>query len=120
MKKVILNAIIAFVLVGALLVFQRISHNSKTNKWPSVRGIVVISIVKKELKNVNPRYKPFIQYEYIVENVEYEQTYYDSLSSGYLSKEDALEITKRFPEGKEIVIHYNPDNPDDSIIRDLQ
>jgi hypothetical protein len=120
MKKTILNIIIALGLVFLFLLFQKINHDSKASKWPSVEGVVVNSTVVKKFKNIKLRYWPFIQYSYIVENEKYEKIYYEPMSSGYLKKEHALKITNRFPEGATVTVHYNPDNPDDNILANLQ
>lgn len=120
MKKTILNAIIAIAIVLGFLMYQSVTHKSKVEKWPWVEGVVEISFVKKEIKNIKLRFKPFIQYKYEVGNIEYKKIYYDTTSTGFLEESDALKITNRFPQGKEIVVHYNPDNPDESILAELQ
>ena len=119
MKKTIINIIIAFLLVISLLIFEKFRHNSKVEKWPSVEAVVVYSTVMKKIKNVTFHYKPFVKYSYVVENEKYEVVYYESMSSGYLKEESALEITSRFPEGEKVTVHYNPDDPKDSILADL-
>lgn len=119
MKKNCVNIIIAIALLAVVLIYQKINHNSKISKWPSVEGVVMNSTVIKKIRNLKMHYWPFIKYSYVVENEKYVGTYYDSISSGYLSEEAALRIINDFPEGEPILIYYNPDKPGESVIAEL-
>ena len=120
MKKTIINVLIGLTLVFLLVLFQKMNHRLKTNKWPSVEGVVVYSLIKKEFGNIKIHYKPFIKYRYTVGDKTFENIYYKTTSSGFLNEESALKIINQFPEGEIITVHYNPKNPEDSILSDLQ
>lgn len=120
MKRNLINILLGLLVFAIALLIHNIRHNYKTQKWPAVEVRVVASFVNEEFGNTTYYYKPFIKYSYVVDNEKYEDVYYDAISNGHLEKESALEVIKLFPEGKTIIIHYNPNNPKDSIIADLQ
>lgn len=107
-------------LAGVLLLYQHIRYSHKEENWPSVEGVVVSSVVNKQLNNLTYHYKPFIKYTYVVGNEQYDGTYYQAISNGYLDEESALKIIKPYPEGTKVIVHYNPNNPDESVLADLQ
>ncbi|ADI02888.1 DUF3592 domain-containing protein [Syntrophothermus lipocalidus] len=105
----IMLAGIAVTIWGARIVYQALASLS----WPSCPGRVVSSQVKdiSHEPRDGPSYWAEVVYRYTVDGKEYtsENVFFGQYSSG--SPGPARRLVDRYPAGKEVTVHYAPDNP---------
>lgn len=58
-------------------------------------------------------YRPSISYSYTVDGSEYEST---RLELGSIDMGRTDEYLEDFPEGKEVTVHYNPEDPEQAVL----
>ncbi len=120
---------ILFVIVGALLILWGVSaalSATRTTHWPTVSGRVIASRIEvKEQKTLSPsskgasyykqkRYYPKIEYPYSVQGKEFTGTKVKALFSGrisYLTEWQAQNVINKYPEGKNVLVFYDPNDP---------
>lgn len=80
--------------------------------WPAVKGVVVQSSVRSS----DGFYSPDITYSFEVDGQKYESSAVDigQVESG--DEADPEQIVRRYGEGKEVVAHYNPKKPGESVL----
>ncbi len=82
--------------------------------WPTVEGVVVASEISQ-----TPDHMPQITYEYEVEGLHYRRT--TNLETPMFGGKNqrygtALEVTEKYPVGRRVLVHYQPDDPSVSRI----
>jgi Protein of unknown function (DUF3592) len=96
-----------------------ISRASDTTDWDATRGIVVTSGVEQrrsEGSRPGMTYRARVTYEYNVRKKTYvgeRITYIDTWSS---NRSLAERVTGRYPEGKSVTVHYQPEAPEKSVL----
>jgi len=120
-----------FVLLGLLLLWSDISDVSRgwgSANWSQTEGIVKSSKVREHMDRVRtlsdgresttsvPKYEPSLIYSYTVEGVEWEGYRIAVDAYGYSDREAAQRVVDRYPKGQRVQIHYDPDNPEDSLL----
>ncbi len=101
--------------LAALLFFFVFRANAKeAEHWPSVRGKVLSSgterIEKREDGRTRVYYAPAVEYTYRVHGIEYHSR---TIALGVQtsgSQRWAEKTAAKYPEGREIEVHYNPEN----------
>jgi len=103
---------------GSSLVFwssEKLSHHQALQNWPTVEGTVVLSEVIGKRAS-----RPNVVYRYTVGNTEH----LDSSSlhmppfGGRKSKRDAASRKAgMYPVGTKLIVYYNPEQPDMSVIK---
>ncbi|MCP3872656.1 MAG: DUF3592 domain-containing protein [Desulfobacteraceae bacterium] len=115
---------------AALLVFYLGLNDMKLiwecSDWPTVSGIIISSDIRqstewerKGIKTGRDRtlYLPNILYNYEVQGKKYRS--YSVFFEGavdYLGRANAREIVSRYPPGKNVSVHYNPENPQIAVL----
>jgi hypothetical protein len=108
--------IIGAVFIGLLftLIYDReMNGTGHENNWQATKAIVVKSVPGSRLSDDGNSFEgyPDISYSYTVEGIDY------SSDSILVSAFDGTaSILDRFKEGQEIVIRYNPGNPQESYL----
>jgi hypothetical protein len=101
---------------GALVV-PRLLGAMATSSWPTVRGVVVSSEVRwKEGSSGTARYVAEITYSYVVNDVKRSSDRIAYTNPRTDSRSDAREITDRYPVGKQVQLHYDPDDPYTAVL----
>lgn len=115
-----------------------------SNNWPTTTGKIVSSevyrdIIPKEYRKADndeklpsafenlvstqasgsrgrPSYEADVFYKYYVNDIEYSSNMVSF--GGWISEnaKDAQRIVSRYPQGKEVTVHYNQDMPEESIL----
>lgn len=100
---------------GALLAISQednLSRGLQEQQWPAISGVVDSFFI-----GGTRAFHPFIRYKYIVSNRVYtNETNLDTPGfGGHNSHEQAARnIIRDYPPGKEIIVYYNPDRPQES------
>jgi hypothetical protein len=93
----------------------------KMQEWPRTSGQITESGVSGEWSGRGGRYlwteKPRVTYRYVVDGREHvgHQMGPTEINTG--SKRAAEKKIEPFPVGKEVDVHYDPENPADAVLR---
>ncbi|QEX23782.1 hypothetical protein FRZ61_37210 [Hypericibacter adhaerens] len=104
-----------------LLFFGARKSAKQGNAWPSVSGRVVQSGTESYQERIDrrtvTRYAPVVEYAYLVNGREYRsrQIRLPKVQIGR-SQAGAAKIAARYPEGKEVEVHYDPANPGEAAL----
>ena len=105
-----------------LLMFIGSRKSAKQGRsWPSVRGKIVQSGTESYREQVNHRsvvrYAPVVEYAYAVNGHEFRsrQLRLLAVQMGH-SQAGAEKIASRYPEGREVEVHYDPANPGNAAL----
>lgn len=84
---------------------DNLAHSSKN--WPSVKGKITSSYIKKIRGKGGFSYFSQVKYRYVVngEQFENDKVYFGAVSP---REDDALATMEKYPEGKAIFVYYNP------------
>jgi hypothetical protein len=111
-----------FIIAGisaAVFSFRLRAITTAAQTWPGVRGRIIKSTIEDHTRpKTGTQYFVSIQYSYRVRD---EDHLNNQISFGgtvqFRSKSDAeTKRAREFPEGKEVMVYYNPENPDQSVI----
>lgn len=110
---------------GVLLIVNGVRDRRKgaaSREWPRTTGRIVSSSVRTQ-KVPNPgkgspyinKFHPAIHYTYSVGNQPYQGSNY---AIGYETQTlpQTNKIVERYPEGAEVQVHYNPQNPSEAVL----
>jgi hypothetical protein len=104
------------IIIARIFIFYAITIKT----WKSVKGQIIDFDVKYSSAKGDPDHdgwKPYLKYRYIVEDVVYEgDTLTKNISVMLPSQDLVREHNKKFEEGKEILVTYNPKKPEKSVI----
>lgn len=89
---------------------RRTAESSRN--WPTVRGKVTASNVEKGWKTL---YVPRVFYKFSVGGVEYTSTMI-SFANDHIRKEAAEKTRDSYSVGKDVLVYYNPDNPEQAVL----
>ncbi len=96
----------------------------KSKNFKTTKGIIISSRCEKSIwgsKNSRRNYYyAVVKYSYVLDNKKY---FNDKLGTFYnqFNYLEACEYVKKFPKGKEVIVFYNPKNPQESfLIRKLK
>lgn len=111
-----------FIIAGifaAVFSFKLRAIAAAAQTWPGVRGRIIKSTVEDHTRpKTGTQYFVSIQYSYRVRD---EDHLNNKISFGgtvqFRSKSDAeAKRAREFPEGKEVLVYYNPETSDQSVI----
>jgi hypothetical protein len=111
---------VLFLWIG-LVMWKRIK---RVQDFASTKGVVLEAAVEEhvsvetedgeEVRSVS--YSPKIRYEYEVQGQRYEGDRYDILRLRTSDRARVQEIVAQYPVGQECTVHYNPQNPQESVL----
>lgn len=109
-----------FLVVGAGLTWWgwNILGNAKAStSWPKATGRIISSSVEYSRdSDGHDSYKPEVTYTYAVNNRFYKSHAIKFGENSYDNKPVANEIANRYAVGKKVVVYYDPQNPENSIL----
>lgn len=109
---ILLALVIPAMLTGLCLVRRRVRA---LGRWPSVTGRIVAARLAREPNERTPLWKVAVTYRYHVGGNSYNSAKV-GIGTVYTDKQQAAEFLAQFPEGHEITVYYNPQNPASSIL----
>ncbi|OFV83790.1 MAG: hypothetical protein A3D93_01545 [Acidobacteria bacterium RIFCSPHIGHO2_12_FULL_67_30] len=127
-----LKASFVFLLIGGVVLFLEGGYQQRraaSKAWSTTEGVVVESSVRStrlpgedwtKTTDDDIRQEPWharVTYTYSVEGRSYQSSrvYLDHVTA-YASQSKAQELVRKYPEGRRITVHYNPQNPDDAAL----
>ncbi len=119
-----------FTAAGALVIYYSFSpviSARKASSWPTTSAVITDSSVEQETfkrkrsGNTNRtidsiKYRPTVAFEYVVKGEQYTGTTLSFSMLAYSSAEGAQSVLVDFEPGSMVDIHYNPDNPQQSVV----
>ncbi len=97
----------------------------KSKNWPNTKGVIISSSVTSKAKNTPPldftpkkanAYEAKLLYEYTVKGKTYQSRRLCFGDFGMRTSSRAKKIVSKYPEGKEILIYYDPDNHKSAVL----
>jgi Protein of unknown function (DUF3592) len=89
-------------------------------KWPTVRGKVEASTTESYIKREDNRdethYVPVVEYVYQVQGHDYRSRQIKLGVTVDGSQFIADKIAAKYPQGSDVTVHYNPDNPSNAVL----
>lgn len=89
---------------------------SASSNWPTVTGQVINSTVSENSDSDGTTYGADVYFEYRVNDQQYGS---DTVSFGQFSSSDyghARNIVNRYPEGTQVEVYYNPEDPETAVL----
>jgi hypothetical protein len=116
-----------FCVIGAGLGFGGVSAIRKARKrsaWPTVAGTLLSSEVVEHRRSVSGKhgsrksvsYEPIVKYSYSVEGKNYSGKRIAADTVTMISKRAAEKRIGRFSSATEILVHYDPEDPKQSVL----
>ncbi len=113
-------AAIGFGLLTLLFFFAVRRNWKKAATWPSVRGRVISSGVdsyeKREDGRTTTLYTAAVEYAYQVHGVDYHSRQINLGMTTAGSQAGAEKVAARYPQGAEVDVHYEPENPSNAAL----
>ncbi len=121
------GAIFFLIGLGAAFFGYRLIRKARASAdWPAAQGIIESSTVDVERErerdsdgdvHYETKYLPRIVFQYQVDGIDYrgERISFGSTSSG--NQTWAYKITNQYPEGLEVAVYYDSENPSDSVLQ---
>ncbi len=116
---IILIVFAFIVLIGLIGAWNNYKNAKESESWPSTNGFVVSSRVKTDLGKSDddePKYTASITYKYTIEGIEYTSERVAFSSGTFLKKGKADSLVRRYPEGKEVKVYYDPEKLHDAVL----
>jgi hypothetical protein len=107
----VIGALSTMAYFGSLIIAKQ-----NQRPWSSVNGVVVDSRTESSSEDRRTTYAPLVEYSYFVFADEFHGRAItpDDQSVGTLA--EAEKIAARYPKGRPVVVHYDPDNPADAML----
>lgn len=86
----------------------------ESKNWPTTTGTIIISRISGSTRIIGR--KAFIRYDYHVDNNRYTSQLV-SYTWKCVDYAGAIEILREFPQDKQVIVHYNPQDPNDAVLR---
>ncbi len=106
---------ISLLILGIL--FSHIPTMIASQNWPSTEGTITSRILLGQKfeeydGDYYTHFEGFIRYQYIVNGKSYSSTMVNSIRSLYHPYETAL----KYPEGKDVIVYYDPRKPEKAVL----
>ncbi|MBM90132.1 MAG: hypothetical protein CMJ35_00765 [Phycisphaerae bacterium] len=85
-------------------------------RYLSVPGVVVQSRVDARTDSDGTTYTPLVEYEFEVDGQSYRSDQHSMFVFGTSMRKDAQRVIDRYPVGKDIEVHYDPDDPSEAVL----
>ena len=118
-----------FFLVGlgmSFLGYRLIRKARESANWPSTPGTIESSTVDVERErerdsegdvHYETKYIPNIVYQYQVNGMDYAGDRISFSGGSSSNRTRAYRITNQYPEGAEVAVHYDPEDPQESVLQ---
>ena len=101
---------------GMLIVgLNNVLEAAQSESWPTAPGKVLRSEVV-EVAGRDTRNNPEVTFEYEVSQKRYEGATIRNSQPNYYFRDNAQSVVDRYPVGREVKVHYDPTQPDNSVL----
>lgn len=117
-KKNIKALSMVLVLVGGLVIgmygLWNVYWGYESQSWPTTEGVIIDSRIAGSTRIIGR--KAFIKYDYYVDGERYISPLV-SYTWKCIDYEGSIQILREFPKDKNVVVYYNPDNPENAVLK---
>jgi hypothetical protein len=119
--KIVSLAAGTLVLFVSLILYLRFTrdnaHGEKSLTWPVTPGRITESRIEvREHRTTATDYDDVIEYEYTVSNRVYRNRAVDLKIRDWHDRVAIRAFVDSYPVGKEVAVHYDPENPGDALL----
>jgi hypothetical protein len=108
--------LVAFGLViFAIGFYIKVTMGNSPN-WPTTKGLINISKIEKNTNSDRTSYRHKFNYTFNIEGKEHTGHLLSYKSKDMLDLNVHQELLNEYPEGKKVIVYYNPNKPKFSII----
>jgi hypothetical protein len=107
-------------LIGAVALYvgnQRLAQVRATEQWPTTDGKVISTSVESRGTGNQVTYHALILYEFRLHGAVFHGTRLGIGDQDFRSRAEAQQVTDRYPPGRDVLVHYNPNVPGESILQ---
>jgi hypothetical protein len=109
-----------FLVVGAGLAYWgwNILQNARASaSWPTANGVITRSVVTHSTdSDGGDSYSPEVTFTYTVNDTGYANDTIKFGENSYSSRRKAEGIAGNYPVGKNVIVYYNPEKPNQSVL----
>ncbi|MBT3200647.1 MAG: DUF3592 domain-containing protein [Phycisphaerales bacterium] len=122
--RIVFGLVFAAVGIGIAIVgVNMLAKANASSAWPSVKGKIVASDVKKSTssrkrskgRRKSTKYRAIIKYEYTVAETKHTGNQV-SFGGSSTSMSAAKAVASRYPKGADVDVYYDPENPDEAVL----
>jgi len=112
---VLIATILIFTLAAIGVYTMDIVSSTRATAWPTSEGTVTYSGASRGCSN-SASFWPKVRYQYSVAGQPYigERLVFGNIGCG--AKDDAESIVQKFPVHSNVIVHFNPQDPGDSVL----
>lgn len=103
-------------LAGMFRAGWQIIDSQKVASWPTTQGIVIETKAKYDTRVFGDDFVPVVRFRYQVAGEAHESTLIWRYATG-VSKRQAEQIANRYPPGSQVVVHYDPHDPQTGVLQ---
>lgn len=116
-----------FLIIGSVLLVIALSSRIESDlsrEWPEVPGVVLSAIMQEyahletEIGRAEHTYEPIVTYQYSVNGHPF-TNHRISVGLSRFNYSTAERILKRYPAGTAVHVHYNPQDPQESVLETI-
>lgn len=115
------------VAAGSVFMYFKLRREREASaKWPTTQGAIVLAqVVSEESREEDSdgdtryvtRYRPEVSFAYRVEGQDYStNTWKTGMTALYSDTAEAERVTAKYPKGRAVTVHYNPDEPNIAVL----
>ncbi|OQY17161.1 MAG: hypothetical protein B6I36_09370 [Desulfobacteraceae bacterium 4572_35.1] len=108
---------ISLLLIGGLVIgiygILCVYWGYESKSWPTTDGVVILSRISGSTRVIGR--KASIKFEYYVDGKRHVSPLV-SYTWKCVDYAASIEILRKYPEGKEIIVYYDPDDPDRAVL----
>jgi hypothetical protein len=112
-----------FVVFGLILVIISITSKRRAKAaqaWPTIPGAVLASRVDIHTTtdsegHTSTTYRPMVDYQYSIMGQEYRASRI-AFGANTFNRKKSDSIIAKYPAGQQVMVHYNPDKPEDAVL----
>ncbi len=127
MKSIIMPLLTALIITAAIVfiafyVKKENALQSDSSNWIGTSAVITSSKVRRDWDKNQGAAKTIywfeVQYNYVVDDKTYQGKRYTFHGNpSFSNKSEAKKLLEKFPVGKKITIYYQPENPEEAVIK---
>ncbi|KAF0112533.1 MAG: hypothetical protein FD147_129 [Chloroflexi bacterium] len=117
MSPIVYGVFIFFGLVFVIISITSKKRSKAAQSWPTIPGVILSSRVDIHTsmdsdRRTSTSYKPFVEYQYTIMGQDYRGNRI-AFGANAFNRKKSDSIIARYPVNQQVIVHYNPDKPED-------
>lgn len=114
LRTILALVFVAFACGFFLMALWHLLNALESRKWPVAPGVVTSALVKEDRTNEGVTWWPEVWYRFTVDGEEHAGN--RGFFGGSTGQAFASRLVKKYPIGTPVQVHYNPENPKESVL----